>query len=198
MVKASLGVVLAALMLGGCVYEQSASRDEGYSREGRAAREDRGYREDRAYRPGREVRETELPQRTVRAPTPITSPAEHAPAPRTRAPEPDRMRAEDLGRLAPGTGVAGPEAEPERFTRRTPNPSSRLFVQAASFVTRDEAERTRRTLTGLGRTGVYTAYVDDQLRYRVRVGPLATPERSESVRAALVRRGYSDAIIVRD
>ena len=198
MVKASLGVVLAALMLGGCVYEQSASRDEVYSREERAAREDRGYREDRAYRPGRDVRETELPQRTVRAPTPITSPSERAPAPRTRAPEPDRMRAEELGRLAPGTGVAGPEAEPERFTRRTPAPPSRLFVQAASFVTRDEAERTRRTLTGLGRTGVYTAYVDDQLRYRVRVGPLASPERSENVRAALVRRGYGDAIIVRD
>jgi rare lipoprotein A len=198
MVKASLGVVLAALTLGGCVYEQSATRDEGYYREARAARDDRGYREDREYRPRREVRETELPQRTVRAPTPITMPSERAPAPRTRAPEPDRMRAEDLGRLAPGTGVAGPEAEPVRFARRTPSPSSQLFVQAASFVTRDEAERMRRRLTGLGRTGVYTAYVDDQLRYRVRVGPLATPERSERVRAALVRRGYGDAIIVRD
>jgi hypothetical protein len=32
----------------------------------------------------------------------------------------------------------------------------------------------------------------------VRVGRLRTPERSESVRAALVRGGYSDAIIVRD
>jgi hypothetical protein len=32
----------------------------------------------------------------------------------------------------------------------------------------------------------------------VRVGRLRTPERSESVRAALVRRGYGDAIIVRD
>jgi cell division protein FtsN len=196
MVKASLGVVLAALMLGGCVYEQSAARDEGYYREDRS-------REDRAYRPSREVRETELPTRAVREPTPITGPAARGPAPRApamlaRAPEPDRMRAEDLGRLAPGTGIAGPEAEPERHVRRTPNPSSRLFVQAASFVSREEAERARRSLTGLGRAGVYTAYVDDQLRYRVRIGPLATRERGERVRAAVARRGYGDAIIIRD
>ena len=198
MMKAGLGVVLAALTLGGCVYEQSASRDDRYYREDRAARDDRGYRDDRPYRPGREVRETELPTRAVRTPTPIISPAEtRRPAAQPRAPQPDRMRAEDLGRLAPGTGIAGPEAEPERFARRTPQPS-RLFVQAASFVTREEAERTRRSLTGLGRTGVYTAYVDDQLRYRVRIGPLATPERTERVRAAVVRRGYGDAIIIRD
>lgn len=193
---------MAALMLGGCVYEQSASRDEDYYRESRADRADRGYRDDRAYRARREVRETELPARTVRAPTPITPRAERWPAPRSpvmqaRAPEPDRMRAEDLGRLSPGTGVAGPEAEPYRYARRTPYPS-RLYVQAASFVTREEAERTRRSLAGLGRTGVYTAYVDDQLRYRVRIGPLATPERTERVRAAVVRRGYGDAIIIRD
>ena len=174
MVKASLGVVLAALMLGGCVYEQRASRE---------------YRDERDYRASREVHETALQPppapRAVRAPTPIT------------APQPDRMRADDLSRLSPGTGVAGPEAEPERFVRRTPHPS-RLFVQAASFVTRDEAERTRRSLAGLGRSGVYTAYVDDQLRYRVRIGPLATPERTERVREAVIRRGYADAIIVRD
>ncbi len=191
MVKTSLGFVLAALVLGGCVYEQTASRDEGNYRDERA-------REDRAIRQGREVRESEISPRPVRAPTPIVSPAPRGPAQQATAPEPDRMRAEDLGRLAPGTGVAGPEAEPERFARRTPTPPARLFVQAASFVTREEAERTRRSLAGLGRTGVYTAYVDDQLRYRVRVGPVATPERGESVRAALVRRGFGDAIIVRD
>jgi cell division protein FtsN len=185
MIKASLAVFLAALMLGGCVYEQSASRD---------------YRGDRDDRASRAVRETALPPapRAVRAPTPITAPA----ATRGRemqatAPQPDRVRGEDLSRLSPGTGVAGPEAEPERSVRRTPHPS-RLFVQAASFVTRDEAERTRRSLAGLGRAGVYTTYVDDRLRYRVRIGPLATPERSERVRAAVVRRGYGDAIIVRD
>lgn len=191
MVKASLGFVLAALVSGGCVYEQSASRDEGTYRDDR-------YRQNPAARPAREVRETEIASRPVGAPTPITSPPPRSPAQQATAPEPDRARAEDLGRLAPGTGVAGPEAEPERFARRTPSPPARLFVQAASFFTREEAERTRRSLTGLGRTGVYTAYVDEQLRYRVRVGPLATPERGESVRQALVRRGFGDAIIVRD
>ncbi|MFO0988780.1 MAG: SPOR domain-containing protein [Alphaproteobacteria bacterium] len=144
------------------------------------------------------MRETEIAPRPVGAPTPITSPSPRGPAQQATAPEPDRVRAEDLGRLAPGTGVAGSEAETERVARRTPNPPARLFVQAASFVTREDAERTRRSLTGLGRTGVYTAYVDDQIRYRVRVGPLATSERGESVRQALVRRGFGDAIIVRD
>jgi cell division protein FtsN len=181
--KASLGVVLATLMLGGCVYEQSASRE---------------YRDDR---PARAVRETELAQRTVRAPTPIVAPAPaRAPVMHAARPEPDRMRAEELGRLSPGTGVAGPEAEPdpERFVRRTPPHPSRLFVQVASFVARDEAERTRRSLASLGPAGVYTAYVDEQLRYRVRIGPLATAERGERVRVAVIRRGFGDAIIVRD
>jgi cell division protein FtsN len=110
---------------------------------------------------------------------------------------PDRVTARDLARLNPGTGVAGPGAEPYRRERAAP-PHGRLFVQAASFVTRDQAERARRALDDLGRASIYTAYVDDQLRYRVRVGPLATPERSERVRAAVARRGYGDAIIVRD
>jgi cell division protein FtsN len=154
MMKASLGVVLAALTLGGCVYEQRASREA-------------------MPPPAPELRRTQ------------------AMAP------PDRIRETDLSRLSPGTGVAGPEAEPMPLSRRTPHPS-RLFVQAASFVTRDAAERTRRSLNGLGRAAIYTAYVDDQLRYRVRIGPLATPERTERVREAVVRRGYGDAIIVRD
>ncbi|HEY7609231.1 MAG TPA: SPOR domain-containing protein [Alphaproteobacteria bacterium] len=113
------------------------------------------------------------------------------------APQPDRVRAADLSRLSPGTGVPGPEAEPATITRRAPYPS-RLYVQAASYVTRAQAERARRSIAGLGPAVIYMAYVDDQLRYRVRIGPLRTPERSESVRAALVRRGYGDAIIVRD
>jgi rare lipoprotein A len=125
-------------------------------------------------------------------------PREGAPPPaQAAAPQPDRVRAEDLARLNPGTGTPGPEAETTRFARATPQPT-RIFVQAASFVTRQQAERTRRSLAQLGPAGVYTAYVDDQLRYRVRIGPLATPERSERVRAALVRRGQSDAIIRRD
>jgi cell division protein FtsN len=160
MIKANLGVLLAALMLGGCVYDrQQASREA-------------------VPPPAPEFR---------RAPTQIIA----------TAPQPDRIRESDLARLSPGTGVAGPEAEPMPLARRTPHPS-RLFVQAASFITREEAERSRRALTGIGRAGIYTAYVDNQLRYRVRIGPLATPERTERVRDAVVRRGYSDAIIVHD
>ena len=125
-------------------------------------------------------------------------PREGAPPPaEAAAPPPDRVRAEDLARLNPGTGTPGPEAGTTRFAHTTPHPP-RIFVQAASFVIREQAERTRRSLAGLGPAGVYTAYVDDRLRYRVRIGPLATPERSERVRAVLVRRGYSDAIILRD
>ena len=120
-----------------------------------------------------------------------------SPPPMQASVPPDRVTAQDLARLNPGTGVAGPDAEPYRPQRAAPQ-GGRIFVQAASFVTRDQAERSRRSIANLGPAGVYTAYVDDQLRYRVRIGPLATPERSERVRAALVRRGYGDAIVVRD
>ena len=93
MMKASLGVVLAALMLGGCVYEQRASREA-------------------LPPPAPELRRTQA-----------------------TAPPPDRIRETDLSRLSPGTGVAGPEAEPMPLARRTPHPS-RMFVVGASFVTR--------------------------------------------------------------
>ena len=122
MVKASLGVVLAALMLGGCVFEQSASRE---AQEGGS--------------PGR------------LAPPP--RPAARAPTQAALPPQPDRVRAEDLSRLSPGTGNAGPEAEPAPLTRRTPYPS-RIHVQAASFVTRAQAESARRSIAGLGPSGV--------------------------------------------
>ena len=128
---------------------------------------------------------------------PRYTPSPNAPPPMQASVPPDRVTAQDLARLNPGTGVAGPDAEPYRPQRATTQ-SGRIFVQAASFVTRDQAERSRRSIANLGPAGVYTAYVDDQLRYRVRIGPLASPERSERVRAALVRRGYGDAIIVRD
>ena len=135
---------------------------------------------------------------------PPASPPRYTPEPAAPPPSrmqasvpPDRVSAQDLARLNPGTGVAGPDAEPYRPQRASPQ-GGRIFVQAASFVTREQAERSRRSLANLGPSGVYTAYVDDQLRYRVRIGPLASPERSERVRAAVVRRGYGDASIIRD
>jgi len=186
MLKSNLVVILAAGLLAGCVYDKSDSayappppRDAGqeYARD-RDRDRDRGsaYQRDR-----------------VREPTQLTQ----------AAPASGRIRTEDLGQLSPGSGTAGPEADTRRPVRATPSPtrlasSSRLFVQAASYVTRDQAERARRRIGGLGPTGIYTAYVDDQLRYRVRVGPFRSPERTEEVRMSLLRRGYNDAIIVRD
>lgn len=134
-----------------------------------------------------------------------------APPAQAASPQPDRVTAEDLGRLNPGTGVPGPgdgrigtdrvgddRGGRDRIGSHDPRGNQRIFVQAASFVTREQAERARRGVAGLGPSGIYTAYVDDQLRYRVRIGPMRTPEGSERVRAALVRRGFADAIIVRD
>lgn len=181
MMKSKLVVVLAAGLLAGCVYDKNDSayappppRDGGqaYARDGGNA-----YQRER-----------------VREPTQLTQ----------AAPPPGRVRTEDLGQLSPGSGTAGPDADTRRPMRATPSPtrlastSSRMFVQAASFVTRDQAERARRRIEGFGPTAIYTAYVDDQLRYRVRVGPFRSPERTEEVRMSLMRRGYNDAIIVRD
>jgi len=167
MLKMNPAILLSAALLGGCVYERNEGNWSPSPGPGAAA--------------APPVRYTPAP-----------------PPPRMQASvPPDRVTARDLARLNPGTGVAGPDAEPYRPQRNTAQ-GGRIFVQAASFVTRDQAERARRSIANLGPAGVYTAYVDDQLRYRVRIGPLATPERSEHVRAALIRRGYGDAIIVRD
>ncbi len=112
-------------------------------------------------------------------------------------PGPNRVRASDLNDLSPGAGTPGPQAAAPRVPREPPY-HARHFVQAASMVTRDQAERVRRSLRGLGPTTIYTAYVEDQLRYRVRIGPFASPEDSERVRLAAIRRGFADAIILRD
>jgi cell division protein FtsN len=177
MLKVNLAILLSAMLLGGCVYERSEGN----------------------WSPNPGPGTADAPPPRYAPPARNASPPPPPPSRMQASVPSDRVSAQDLARLNPGTGVAGPEAEPYRREReRTASLNGRIFVQAASFVTREQAERARRSLAGLGPTGVYTAYVDDQLRYRVRVGPLATPERSERVRAALVRRGYGDAIIVRD
>jgi cell division protein FtsN len=181
MLKSNLVIILAAGLLAGCVYDKSDSayappppRDGGqaYARDGGNTHQ----------------------RERVREPTQLTQ----------AAPPPGRVRTEDLGQLSPGSGTAGPDADTGRPVRATPSPariastSSRMFVQVASFGARDQAERARRSIAELGPTAIYTAYVDDQLRYRVRVGPFRSTERTEEVRMSLMRRGYNDAIIVRD
>jgi hypothetical protein len=124
------------------------------------------------------------------------------PRARAMAPQPDRVVTRDLAGLSPGSGAAGPEygrgAARQGAGSHDPYHTREIFVQAASFLTPRQAERARRAVARLGPSAVYTAYVDNQLRYRVRIGPLRTAARSERVRAALVRRGYRDAIIIRD
>jgi len=195
MLKTSLAVLFAAGLLAGCVYERNeADAPPAYRERDRAWERDRDRDRERA-----RERAAERERERAREPARL-----HTRPMQASVPQPDRVRGEDLGALNPGSGTPGPDVDTRRPPRATPSPTrlnsgaQRLFIQAASFVTRDQAERARRAIAGLGPTAIYTAYVDDQLRYRVRLGPFATPERTDRVRAALIRRGYNDAIIVRD
>ena len=236
MIKTSLAILVAGVLLAGCVYdrdqadgyssyERDRARDQAWARDRERerarerelawerdrereraadrARERAAYTERDAYtertRPGE-------PARLHTGPA-LSRPAQSAAMPPAVPPgpvQPDRVRSQDLANLSPASGTTGPDADTYRPARATPSPTrltsghQRIFVQAASFVTREQAERARRAVAQYGPTRIYTAYVDDQLRYRVRVGPMSTPERSERVRSALVRRGYGDAIIIRD
>lgn len=189
MLRISGVLVLAATMLAGCVYE----RDEpGASRTGVAPAGERAW----------------SPQGERPAARPASYQADRYDEDRYRTdryqadrtydrPGPNRVRASDLNDLSPGAGTPGPQATAPRVPREPPY-HARHYVQAASMVTRDQAERVRRSLRGLGPTTIFTAYVEDQLRYRVRIGPFASPEDGERVRLAAIRRGFGDAIILRD
>jgi len=216
MLKTSVAVLFAGVLLAGCVYDRdpadgyssSYERDRDRAREQAWERDRERARERERERAWDRERERERAMNSERTrpgePARLHTGPSTGRLPQASAPPPDRVRSQDLAALNPASGTPGPEADVRRPARATPSPTrltsgnQRIFVQAASFVTREQAERARRAVSQYGPTRIYTAYVDDQLRYRVRVGPMATPERSERVRASLVRRGYNDAIIVRD
>ncbi len=110
---------------------------------------------------------------------------------------PLNRRDEPAGRRDEPAGVTvtdartTPQATPPARHRR------RLFVQVGSFSVVENATRLRRRLEDtIGPTRVDRAAVGDRSYYRVRLGPIDSARRAESLRLRLVEAGNTDARVV--
>jgi len=75
---------------------------------------------------------------------------------------------------------------------------ARIFVQAASFSQPENAQRARLQMAALGGAQVTTGSVGGVNVYRVRLGPVATPQEADRLLGRLVGSGYYEARIVRE
>ena len=73
-----------------------------------------------------------------------------------------------------------------------------VFVQAGSFVQRDLAVRTQRSLAGIGPTQVVEAQIGDQRFYRVRLGPVSSVNDGDVLLDQVVASGFPNAQLVVD
>jgi rare lipoprotein A len=110
------------------------------------------------------------------------------------------IRLVPTGRLAkPGTvqAAAITTAPAAVLSQSQPVPVG-LYVQAGSFVSYANAQRTQAMLTSVGITRISPSIVGGTQYYRVRVGPLETREQADVALAQVVASGLPDARILQE
>ncbi len=73
---------------------------------------------------------------------------------------------------------------------------TRLFVQAGSFLTRDNAETLRAALGELGPVEIQQATISGQTFHRVRIGPFDAVDKADKMLNTLMAKGRSATIVV--
>ena len=71
-----------------------------------------------------------------------------------------------------------------------------LFIQAGAFANPNNARRFRESLTPFGKARTTIVTVDGVAVYRVRLGPVATPEAAEALLEKVIGAGHYDAHLV--
>ena len=71
-----------------------------------------------------------------------------------------------------------------------------LFIQAGAFANPNNARRFRESLAPLGKARTTIVTVDGVAVYRVRLGPVATPEAAEALLEKVIGAGHYDAHLV--
>lgn len=84
----------------------------------------------------------------------------------------------------------------EKFVRQTPPTSSELYVQAGAFSNYGNAARLSTSLARLGKSKVSETTVNGKTFYRVRIGPIDTVTRADTILSALAGKGNNEAMIV--
>jgi rare lipoprotein A len=87
-------------------------------------------------------------------------------------------------------------AEPDAAVLAQSSKESDLFIQVGAFASRDNADRLRGQLAGLGPTTVSPGNFDGRVLHRVRLGPLASIEVADSLLDRLIRSGYTSARLI--
>ena len=80
-------------------------------------------------------------------------------------------------------------------TKVPPHPT-RIFIQAGAFGVYQNAYRVQAMLTGIGQVEISQVLIEDRDLYRVRVGPIASVDKADTVLEQVVGAGYNDARIV--
>lgn len=105
----------------------------------------------------------------------------------------------DIQPLPPAQAAApAPVVLPEKVETGLPAVSTRLYVQAGAFLDFANADKVRTMLSKHGAARVSETQVGSQKFYRVRVGPLGTVTRADTVLDRVIASGYPQAHIVVD
>jgi rare lipoprotein A len=89
---------------------------------------------------------------------------------------------------------------PDELTRSVESPAAALYVQAAAFADRDNAQRTlaRLQAAGLSNASIVSPVEGRSHLYRVRLGPVRSVAEFDAVAARLATLGFADARLASD
>lgn len=85
---------------------------------------------------------------------------------------------------------------PDPIVKTVPVPDTGIFVQAASFGSKDNAMRFAQKLSTIGDTKVISAVVNGQTMHRVRFGPMKDVAQADAVLAKLIQSGNGNGLII--
>lgn len=129
-----------------------------------------------------------------------------APAP-TAAPPPEPVTTGyEVAEVTPTVPVRS-DAEPtfvplregaEPIVETVPVDKTSIYVQAGAFGEYANANRAHAVLSGVGDVRITSVLVNGRDLFRVRVGPVASVERADSLLEAVIGAGYPDARIIVD
>jgi rare lipoprotein A len=100
----------------------------------------------------------------------------------------------------PGKTVLGQAAEPQPDGQVSLEPvrPTNIFIQAGAFTRQSNAQLLTTKLSRFGPVRTTPIYVNNQLFYRVRVGPIANVTQADQVLQQVIQSGQTEARIVVD
>ena len=84
----------------------------------------------------------------------------------------------------------------EKYVRQVPPVSSELYVQAGAFSNYGNAARLSTSLARLGKSKVSETIVNGKTFYRVRIGPIDSVTRADTILSSIASKGNNEAMIV--